>query len=391
MFKKLLLLACTIMIMSIVSAPVAFADIIIMADQSCRTSVLEPDTNNHNSSKLSIRSDEKSAKSWIKFNISQLDVEDLETANLIVTLHQEKPSDRHFDVSYVNDDYIENIDWDERSLTWNNAPGNNITDLGGLDPSKTILLTTVNFIDGVPGDSFTIDILEALRTDTDGIVQFVCHNSNGLLQLATHDHAEEAWRPFIVAIERAKDQASNPDPVNGATEVSPTPVLSWTPGEYVQGLSPMHKVFFSEDFNQVNDGIGGVTLDGSEYPAPGSPLDFSKTYYWRVDEANSVSGWDQGDVWQFSVEPYSYAIDGGTIAARASSSAEGKGPENTVNGSGLDETGLLHGNISEGTMWLSDREGEQPTWIEYDLGKVYKLHEMWVWNSNESLETDFGL
>ena len=69
----------------------------------------------------------------------------------------------------------------------------------------------------------------------------------------------------------------------------------------------------------------------------------------------------------------------------------GKGPENTVNGSGLDETGLLHGNISDGTMWLSNRDGEQPTWIEYDLGKVYKLHEMWIWNSNDGLETSIGI
>ena len=391
MLRRLLLLTCIAMILGIFSAPAVFADIIIMPDQSCRTSVLEPDTNNHDSSKLSVRSDEKSAKSWIKFDISELDVEDLETATLTVTLHQEKASDRHFDVSCVNDDYLENIDWDERTLTWNNAPGNNTADLGGLDTNKTTLLTTVNFTDGVPGDSFTIDVLEALQTDTDGIVQFVCHNSNGLLHLATHDHAEETWRPFIVAIERAKDQASNPEPANGATEVNPAPVLSWTPGEYVEGLSPKHKVFFSEEFNDVSNGIGGVTLDASEYPAPGSPLDFSKTYYWRVDEANSVSGWDQGKVWQFSIEPYSYAIDGGAIAAGASSSAEDKGPENTVNGSGLDETGLLHGNISEGTMWLSDRDGGQPTWIEYDLGKVYKLHEMWVWNANDGLETSIGI
>ncbi len=379
------------MILGIVSASAVFADIIIMADQSCRTDVREPETNNHDSSKLSVRSDEKSAKSWIKFDISELDVEDLETAILTVTLHQEKASDRRFDVSYVNDNYLDNVDWDERSLTWNNAPGNNTADLGGLDTNKTTLLTTVNFTDGVPGDSFTIDILEALQTDTDGIVQFVCHNSNGLLHFATHDHGEETWRPFIDATERAKDQASNPYPVNGATEVNPTPVLSWTAGEYVEGLSPMHKVFFSEDFNVVDDGIGGVTQDASDYSAPGSPLDFGKTYYWRVDEANSVSGWDQGDVWEFTTEPLAVAIDGGTIAARASSSAEGKGSENTVDGSGLDETGLLHGNISEGTMWLSDREGEQPTWIEYDLGKIYKLHEMWVWNSNDGLESSIGI
>jgi hypothetical protein len=33
----------------------------------------------------------------------------------------------------------------------------------------------------------------------------------------------------------------------------------------------------------------------------------------------------------------------------------------------------------------------QPTWIEYEFDNVYKLHEMWVWNSNTSLEAVLGL
>ncbi|MGB2865710.1 MAG: hypothetical protein WBC05_20430, partial [Sedimentisphaerales bacterium] len=107
MSKRLVLLACIVMILGIVSAPAGvFADIIIMADESCRTDFLEPDTNNHNSSKLSIRSDEKSAKSWIKFDLGELDVGNLETATLTVALHEPKDGDRHFDVSYVNDDCL---------------------------------------------------------------------------------------------------------------------------------------------------------------------------------------------------------------------------------------------------------------------------------------------
>ncbi|MHC4205218.1 MAG: hypothetical protein ACYSTT_11265, partial [Planctomycetota bacterium] len=66
MFKRFVLFACIVIISGIIPAPAVFADITIMAGESCRTSVLEPDTNNHNSSKLSVRSDEKSAKSWIK-------------------------------------------------------------------------------------------------------------------------------------------------------------------------------------------------------------------------------------------------------------------------------------------------------------------------------------
>jgi hypothetical protein len=367
--------------LSIVSAPAVSAEIIIMADESCRTDVREPDTNNHDSSKLSVRSDEKSAKSWIKFDVSGLDVGDLETATLTVALHQEKTGNRHFDVSYVNDDCLDNIGWDDRSLTWSNAPGNNTADLGALDMSKTTLLTTVDFSDGVPGDAFSIDVLEALQADTDGIVQFVLHNSNGLLNLATHDHAEEAWRPFIAATEAAKDKAKRPYPANGATDVCLTPVLSWTPGAYVEGLSPMHRVFFSGDFSAVSDGIGGVTQDASDYPAPGSPLDFGTTYYWRVDEANDVSGWDPGDVWEFTTEPIGYPIPGENITVTASSfSSSAMNPNNTIDGSGLGDDDL-HSTDTD-TMWLSSPSEPDQVWIRYDFDKAYSLHQMLVWNYN---------
>ena len=179
MSKRSVSLAFVVMVSGVLFAQPAFANIIIMAEQSGRTTVEKPDENNHDSKKLSVRSDAKSAKSWIKFDMNDLDVTNLEEASLTVTLHQEKSGNRHFDVSYVNDNTLDNIDWDERSLTWNNAPGNNPADLGGLDTGKTTLLGTVDFTDGVPGDAFTIDVLEALEADTDGIVQFVLHNSNG--------------------------------------------------------------------------------------------------------------------------------------------------------------------------------------------------------------------
>jgi len=61
-----------------------------------------------------------------------------------------------------------------------------------------------------------------------------------------------------------------------------------------------------------------------------------------------------------------------------------------VNGSGLDGSGLLHGNESVDNVWLSSEDGAQPTWIEYEFDRAYKLHQMWVWNSNDSLESLVG-
>ena len=189
---------------------------------------------------------------------------------------------------------------------------------------------------------------------------------------------------FVVVSEKASD----PKPADGATDVPIDAVLSWTPGEYVAELSPKHKVFFSENFDDVNDGIGGITQDPNLYPV-GALLDFGKTYYWRIDEADSASGWKHGRVWQFMVEPVAYSIE--NVTAAASSSEPGKEAVNTVNGSGMDESGLLHVNESVGTMWLSAWDANQPIWIEFEFGKVHKLHEMWVWNSNDSLEQTVGL
>ncbi len=183
--------------------------------------------------------------------------------------------------------------------------------------------------------------------------------------------------------------AADPSPADGATDVPRDVVLSWTPGKFAPPING-HKVYFGENFNDVNDGIGGIAQDATSY-TPAQRLDLGTTYYWRVDEVNDVnpdSPWI-GNVWSFTTEPVAYAVE--NIAVTASSQAPNRGVENTVNGSGLDETGLLHGKDGDDNMWLSDTAGPQPTWIEFQFDKIYKLHEMWVWNYNEFMEPLLGL
>ncbi|MHC4174625.1 MAG: carbohydrate binding domain-containing protein [Planctomycetota bacterium] len=75
-------------------------------------------------------------------------------------------------------------------------------------------------------------------------------------------------------------EAYNPQPRNGARNVPQEVALAWKPGAYVEGLSPKHRVFFSENFDDVNDGIGGIEQDVARYPIDGSlSLDLNKTYY----------------------------------------------------------------------------------------------------------------
>jgi len=66
----------------------------------------------------------------------------------------------------------------------------------------------------------------------------------------------------------------------------------------------------------------------------------------------------------------------------------GSAPEKTIDGSGLDDSDLH--STSPQDMWLSDMLGLQPTWIEYQLDKVYKLQEMSVWNQNQIIEPSIG-
>ncbi|MBA7615129.1 hypothetical protein ES703_22406 [subsurface metagenome] len=188
-------------------------------------------------------------------------------------------------------------------------------------------------------------------------------------------------------------KASEPSPANRQTDVAQDVVLGWEPGINAD----KHDVYFGTSLEDVSQAT--TTLDPNnvykgrqdlnEYPMS-ETLDFEGTYYWRIDEVEADGTTiHQGDLWQFTAEPFVYAMQ--NIIATASSSELNKGPENTVNGSGLDDSGLLHGKDAEDNMWLSGAAGPQPTWIEFQFDNVYKLHEMWVWNSNQTLEPVLGL
>ncbi|MCH7558902.1 MAG: carbohydrate binding domain-containing protein, partial [Planctomycetes bacterium] len=82
-----------------------------------------------------------------------------------------------------------------------------------------------------------------------------------------------------------RNRAMNPNPADEATDVPRDVVLSWAPGESAATTNG-HKVYFGQSFNDVNDATGGITQDANSY-TPAQRLDFSKTYYWRIDEVNA--------------------------------------------------------------------------------------------------------
>ncbi len=182
--------------------------------------------------------------------------------------------------------------------------------------------------------------------------------------------------------------ASGPKPANTQMDVARDTVLSWTPGI----VDARHDVYFGAVTQSVNDAsranpqgvLVGQNVSGNEYDPVGL-LEFGRTYYWRVDEVNAVNlNISKGDVWSFTVEPYVYPLK--NVVATASSEEVGMGPENTVSGSGLNVNDQHSTELKD--MWLS--AGVQPNWIQFAFDKVYKLHELWVWNSNQVIEKVVG-
>jgi hypothetical protein len=129
----------------------------------------------------------------------------------------------------------------------------------------------------------------------------------------------------------------------------------------------------------------GQGQTATTYDPPGL-LNFSKTYYWRVDFVISspAPAIYQGPVLKFTTAALTYPIK--NITAKASSASAGSGPEKTVDGSGLDKNDGHSTDAKD--MWWS--LGVPPNWIQYEFDKVYTLHELSVWNFNSMLEPFMG-
>jgi hypothetical protein len=185
------------------------------------------------------------------------------------------------------------------------------------------------------------------------------------------------------------ESAADPAPKNGAVDVPRDVVLGWTPG----GFAAAHDVYLGTSLADVNNasrtnplgvlssqGQSGATFD------PDGLLEYGKMYYWRVDEVNAAPDNTifKGEVWSFTAEPFAYPVT--PAAATASGSGTNMGPQNTINGSGLNAADQ---HSTESTkMWISN--GAKPAWIQYEFDKVYKLAEMWVWNANQEIESMLG-
>ncbi|MGE5293941.1 MAG: LamG domain-containing protein, partial [Solirubrobacterales bacterium] len=182
--------------------------------------------------------------------------------------------------------------------------------------------------------------------------------------------------------------ASSPTPADQSTDIPRDARLAWLAGP----TAATHDVYLGTSFEDVNNAgranpLGVLVSQdqaGLDYVPAG--LEYGQTYYWRIDEVNGAPDYTvfQGGVWSFTVEPYGYPIT--SVTATASSEAAAAVAQSTVDGSGLNADDEHSTDLKQ--MWMTS--GGLPSWIQYEFDKVYKLQEMWVWNSNQIIEAFLG-
>jgi hypothetical protein len=298
----------------------------------------------------------------------------------------------------LTDETLDN--WDEATICYNNAPGMLPAAIAAyaIDPAKLRRLCTMNVgaTAGIYTSTVDPNMDKFLSEDTNGLVSFLVIPNTTDTTATWYVSSKEATTlapnlvPTITGVVVNATRASVPTPADKVTGISRDAVLSWRPSENAHTFN----VYLSRDQAAVSAAQASVLVsqgqDANSYDPPGH-LDFNTWYYWRVDEVGGAPDFavSPGVVWSFQVEMMGRPIT--NVTATASSTSAGD-PQNTINNAGLtlnptDPNQDAHG-VVDTTMWLSDKT--TPIWIMYQFDKIYKLHQMWVWNYNTITEGTFG-
>ncbi|MFC1603429.1 hypothetical protein ACFL5F_00235 [Planctomycetota bacterium] len=101
------------------------------------------------------------------------------------------------------------------------------------------------------------------------------------------------WKGDVWSFTVPPKTAYYPNPANGTELVDLNVQLSWTAGLDAK----LHYIVFGEDYDEVNNAGAGIPNGNTNYD-PG-PLKLAKTYYWRVDEFDSIET-HKGEIWSFT-------------------------------------------------------------------------------------------
>jgi N-acetylneuraminic acid mutarotase len=133
---------------------------------------------------------------------------------------------------------------------------------------------------------------------------------------------ESPWKGPVWNFTVQPKTAYNPSPADGAEFIDTNVVLNWTAGLD----SVLYIVFFGDNFDDISNATYSPEQRSPTYVQnkttykPG-PLEFGKTYYWRIDELSSARGGDtiKGKIWSFTTK----------------GAAENPNPSNGAHGAGM--------------------------------------------------------
>ena len=135
-----------------------------------------------------------------------------------------------------------------------------------------------------------------------------------------------------------------------------------------------------------------------EYGAGSTRTDAA--YGWRlVGNALRKLGAEGENILRSFLSGYVYPQSSNLIATANSYINDNYRPQLCINAAGLDTSGSLHKNNLSVNVWLANSGSGSAhpgtvagaTWIAIDLGYVYKLDSLWVWNIGNTGNTGQGL
>jgi len=114
---------------------------------------------------------------------------------------------------------------------------------------------------------------------------------------------DSPWKGPVWSFTIQPKTAYNPRPADAAESVDLNVELNWSAGVD----AALHAVYFGDNFDDVNNAAADFNQRGSTYTqtdttySPG-PLEFAKTYYWRVDELTGGRNVQthKGNIWSFT-------------------------------------------------------------------------------------------
>ena len=167
-------------------------------------------------------------------------------------------------------------------------------------------------------------------------------------------NAASPWKGEVWSFTVPSSKAYEPIPADGLEFIAPDVTLSWTGGLG----SVLHNVFFGESFEEVDAATVGIPLPFTNYTPSG--LELEKTYYWRVDENDSVEI-HKGDVWSFKTLPDIPISDPDLVGWWKLDEGAGL---TAVDWSGNGN----HGTLMNGANWVDAYDGGG---VEFDQGDDY--------------------